>query len=552
MREHKPGLRVLRLVQVTFALIIALSSLPVQAQTACVQLPSGAVAWWPFDETAGPIAVDLIGGRVGTSFGSPPPVPANGEVGNALRFNGSTDFIRVADDNAWAFGINDFSIELWANFSTPGGGSIGYPSHVFIGNDEGPYNRNKWFFALGGGYLNFHINSPSLGAQFFPLAPFSPALHTWYHLAVTRNGSLYRIYINGTLAASATNTASVPNAAAFLTIGEAEGIGFMNGLLDEVTIYNRALTGAEIAAISVAGSAGKCKTASPDHITIKPVNPMVTTGGSIPFTATVYDAQNNVLPTAVTWSVTNPDAGSISLSGVFKPGTIAGTFENVVTASTSTNSVSTSTSVTVVVPDTTNIIDATYGIGAGSFELGNFVNNGHDYMSLSPDSTVIIGWTVGGPGDGVDWCAPPTYRPGSGSKSVDLTHTTRSSIATTIPTVMGGQYVLSFSGTALMNNGGNIGSVSAGSMVNQTFTVPYSSSMSNQSFAPFSFEFTATEPTTTVRFASTSQSYPNYYGPVVDDVKVVSASALFGGVLKSRRALSSLWNNMLRALTRHR
>jgi hypothetical protein len=197
-----------------------------------------------------------------------------------LKLGGSSsgDYVGVADNDVWAFGTNDFSIELWAKFLAPGGGSVGEPSNIFIGNDEGPGDRNKWFFALGGGYLNFHINSPTLGPQFFPLAPFSPALNTWYHLAVTRSGSLYSLYINGALAKTATNSASVPNAAAFLTIGEAESLGFMNGLLDEVTIYNRALTAAEITSIWAAGSAGKCKASSGPKLQIQSVSPV--TGGN--------------------------------------------------------------------------------------------------------------------------------------------------------------------------------------------------------------------------------------------------------------------------------
>jgi hypothetical protein len=192
-----------------------------------------------------------------------------------LKFNGINDFVGVANDPVWHFGLNDFSIELWANFATPGGGSVGEPSNIFVGNDDGSGNQNKWFFALGGGYLNFHINSPTLGPQFFPLAPFSPAINTWYHLAVTRSGSLYTLYINGSPVASATDTASIPSPAAFLTIGEAESIGFMNGLLDEVTIYNRALTAAEISSIWAAGSAGKCKPSSGPGLHIASVNPSV-------------------------------------------------------------------------------------------------------------------------------------------------------------------------------------------------------------------------------------------------------------------------------------
>ena len=52
---------------------------------------------------------------------------------------------------------------------------------------------------------------------------------------------------------------------------------------------------------------------------------------------------------------------------------------------------------------TTNIINSTYGTGAGSFELGSFVAVGtgfNSYMAIAPgDSTTITGWTVGGPGD---------------------------------------------------------------------------------------------------------------------------------------------------------
>jgi hypothetical protein len=165
----------------------------------------------------------------------------------------------VADSDLWAFGANNFTIEFWANFDTPDGGTIGHPGDIFIGNDEGPGTRNKWFFALGEGFLNFHINGPEVGSRFFPLVLFSPTVSQWYHLAVTRDGSTYTIFVDGTPRGSEIDTRLIPNANAPLTIGQAEELGFMNGHLDEVTIYNRALTEDEIQAIANAGSAGKCK-----------------------------------------------------------------------------------------------------------------------------------------------------------------------------------------------------------------------------------------------------------------------------------------------------
>jgi hypothetical protein len=98
------------------------------------------------------VAEDKIGNRSGAYANSP--VAAAGKVRGALRFNG-TNYVAAQDSDVWAFGARDFTVELWANFASPGGGSVGHPSHILLGNDEGPFSRNKWFFALGGGYLLF-------------------------------------------------------------------------------------------------------------------------------------------------------------------------------------------------------------------------------------------------------------------------------------------------------------------------------------------------------------------------------------------------------------
>ena len=59
--------------------------------------------------------------------------------------------------------------------------------------------------------------------------------------------------MNGAAAGSETDTRSIPNASASLSIGQAEGLGFFDGRLDEMTVYSRALTAAELQAIADAG-----------------------------------------------------------------------------------------------------------------------------------------------------------------------------------------------------------------------------------------------------------------------------------------------------------
>ncbi len=167
-----------------------------------------------------------------------------------------------------------------------------------------------------------------------------------------------------------------------------------------------------------------------------------------------------------------------------------------------------------------NIIDATHGAGAGSFELGTFVNNGSDFMSLGVGNTTIVGWTVGGPGNGIDWLTTPRFAASDGIHSIDLQHTVPSSISTAIPTILGVTYEISFDAAAAPN-GAQIalsGFVSAGSLVNQAFTATPSSNFDTQAFTTFIFQFTATGTSTTVTLQSGSLT--NAYGPVVDNVSV--------------------------------
>jgi uncharacterized repeat protein (TIGR01451 family) len=302
------------------------------AQT-CVTPPSGIIAWWPFDETSGTIANDIAGDNLGADVNSPAHVP--GEVAYALGFNG-TNYVGVVDSPLWAFGTAPFTIEFWANFASSPGGSMGEPADIFIGNDEGSGDQNKWFFAIGGGNLEFHINSPTLGPQFFPLVPFSPTVGQWYHLAITRSGSTYTIYIDGVPSGSATNTNAIPTANAPLTIAEAEDIGYMDGDLDEMTIYNLALTHAQILSIYNAGHGGKCK-----QLTI--TTPSLSAVQLGTFFSQQLQAAYGQPP--YTWSVITgslPSGVTLSTAGVLSgTSTDAGQFVFTVEVTDSANSVAT-------------------------------------------------------------------------------------------------------------------------------------------------------------------------------------------------------------------
>ncbi len=179
-----------------------------------------------------------------------------------------------------------------------------------------------------------------------------------------------------------------------------------------------------------------------------------------------------------------------------------------------------------------NLIDDTHGAGAGSFELGTFVNGGGilpfpgpDYMGVATgDGTTITGWTVGG-AQGIDWLIEPRFAADTGVHAIDLQHTTASSIETVIPTLVGETYELSFAAAAIPAHD-NIGLVTAGSLDNEQFVVPFSATgeLSEQTYTIIRFAFTALEASTTVTFRGTDMAGAAYqYGPVIDSVSVVVA-----------------------------
>lgn len=213
----------------------------------CVAAPQDLIAWWAGDGNAN----DRSGNHDGVLINGV--LTVAGKVGQTLSFDGINDFVQVPDSPVWAFGTREFTIELWANFAANAG------TRVLVASDTGSGVQNKWIFWVESGLLRFYIVSTTDGDANIGTASFSPALGQWYHLALTRAGSDYIFYLDGSAVSINSDTRPVPDANAPLTIGQAENNFYFGGLIDEVAIYNRALTGDEIRAIYNAGSAGKCK-----------------------------------------------------------------------------------------------------------------------------------------------------------------------------------------------------------------------------------------------------------------------------------------------------
>ncbi len=223
---------------------------------ACYPAPAGLVGWWPGEGNG----VDVVGGNNGTlvNVGF-----TNGKVGQAFSFDPENyptftyTGVQIADQPAYAL-TNSLSIEGWVR--PRGDGYV-----IFFRGDHRPGLDPYALSMQGNNRLDFQVTDADGNSG---VVETILAYNVWTHVAATLDDGTgtMSIYTNGVLAAQ---TATAVRPFGELDPGQSPGIGIGNvsdggnnfpftGDIDEIALYNRALSSTEIAAIYNAGSSGKC------------------------------------------------------------------------------------------------------------------------------------------------------------------------------------------------------------------------------------------------------------------------------------------------------
>lgn len=236
-----------------FSFIFLSVSSDALAQT-CAPQPSGLVAWYPGNGNANDISVNHNNGTLqgGATF-------ATGEVQQAFSFNGTSGFVSAPSSSANSV-PGSFTIDAWASLNA--NPSVLAPI-VSKWNDVTTGNRSYFLAFDSNGRVRFTI--APFGSCCVDAVSNSPVpLNQLTHVAGVFDASAgtLRVYINGVesvLLTNGSNSVFTSNEPLLIGAGDLAGARqFTNGLLDEVDLFNRALTQPEIQAIVNAGSAGKC------------------------------------------------------------------------------------------------------------------------------------------------------------------------------------------------------------------------------------------------------------------------------------------------------
>jgi hypothetical protein len=209
------------------------------AQTPSYIPKNGLIGWWPFNGNA----YDESGnGNNGTVNGATLTIDRNGKANSAYSFDGVSNYIQCSSDIAQ---IDTVSISCWIYLNNTQGGC-----YAQIGRDD---NVNSNGIGIGNGGVDYIHN----GLEFLTLSSSIGWNHSgyftnsqnWFHYVIVKSKNLVTYYLNGINLGSKTILEPL-NPSNFIFFGASSPNSFfLNGKLDDIGIYSRALAQEEITAL---------------------------------------------------------------------------------------------------------------------------------------------------------------------------------------------------------------------------------------------------------------------------------------------------------------
>jgi type II secretory pathway pseudopilin PulG len=202
---------------------------------------AGLVALWAMDESSGTTATDAIAGRVATLLNGA--MFKDGRFGHSLSLDGNEDYAVVPHDDALSID-STITLAAWVYLDVLPKSGSGYYIMLSKGGSSSTWNYSLdiWGDCLGFDFMDVR------GHDWYCKGGKFTRAKTWYHCAATCdwNTGNVRLYLNGALTWTARANNKPEVNASNLLIGRDSAGYYMNGRIDDVRVYNRVLSDAEI------------------------------------------------------------------------------------------------------------------------------------------------------------------------------------------------------------------------------------------------------------------------------------------------------------------
>lgn len=223
----------------------------------CIAPLANLLSWWPGDDNG----ADIFGARNGVLRNGAS--HAAGKVGSAFALDGTNDFVDIPSHPSLNVGAGDFTVDLWVRFESTAGEQVLIEKYI---EKFHPAASSGWTLTkLDSNRLRFVTKLHSVDSNRLTLPEKS-----WMHFAARRRGAELSLFWNGARVGKANATAAVDlSSSASLKLGHRGDPGdtpgstdtrgfFLKGRIDEVHLFGRALSDAEILAVYRTGIAGLC------------------------------------------------------------------------------------------------------------------------------------------------------------------------------------------------------------------------------------------------------------------------------------------------------
>jgi hypothetical protein len=195
------------------------------------------ILYLPFDEGSGDTVADLSGkANNGTIYGAK---WVEGQVNQALEFNGGS-YVEIPHSESLS-PTESITVMAWVFVDPGSSGELMIVSKGRWAANDLPYELST---TPGGTiYWQFYDDAGRDSCS-----PSAPPVNEWHHIAGTYDGSVFKCYVDGELMEEFAYKGSLPQNKASVTIGKRSTADecYLVGMIDEVAIFNRALSVAEV------------------------------------------------------------------------------------------------------------------------------------------------------------------------------------------------------------------------------------------------------------------------------------------------------------------